>query len=168
MSVLTTRLDPRSSEFRANADAMQVLLDEVLAQQREALVAGRERYIERHRSRGKMLVRERIELLIDRDSPLLELHALAAWVPAIRSAPEGVHAIGRVRGVLHQRQRHDGEGRCDESVVGDEEPARDGDRARESVAVHHVDGVRCRSSPSGRHFCARRCIIAATCCVERK
>ena len=99
MSVLTTRLDPRSSEFRANADAMQVLLDEVLAQQREALVAGGERYIERHRSRGKMLVRERIELLIDRDSPLLELHALAAWGTGDPVGAGGVHAIGLINGV---------------------------------------------------------------------
>ena len=99
MSVLSTRLDPRSSEFRANADAMQVLLDEVQLQQREALVAGGERYIERHRSRGKMLVRERIELLVDRDSPLLELHALAAWGTGDPVGAGGVNAIGLINGV---------------------------------------------------------------------
>ena len=40
---------------------------------------GGERYVERHRSRGKMLARERVELLLDRDSPFLELCPLAAW-----------------------------------------------------------------------------------------
>ena len=99
MSVLPTRLDPRSSEFRANAEAMQVLLDEVLAQQREALVAGGERYIERHRGRGKMLVRERIELLVDVDSPLLELHTLAAWGTGDPVGAGGVNAIGLINGV---------------------------------------------------------------------
>ena len=44
-----------------------------------ARAGGGERYVERHRSRGKLLARERIELLLDRDSPFLELAPLAAW-----------------------------------------------------------------------------------------
>ena len=78
---------------------MQVLLDEFLAVQAEALTAGGERYIERHRERGKMLVRERIETLIDRDTPLLELHALAAYGTGDPTGAGAVHAIGQIRGV---------------------------------------------------------------------
>ncbi len=99
MAVLTTRLDPRSAEFKANAAAMQELLDEVVAQQHQATIAGGESYIERHRSRGKMLVRERIELLVDRDSPLLELHGLAAWGTGDPVGAGIVNAIGVVHGV---------------------------------------------------------------------
>ncbi len=40
---------------------------------------GGQRYVDRHRKRGKMLVRERIEALVDPDTPFLELSPLAAW-----------------------------------------------------------------------------------------
>lgn len=99
VSVLSSRVDARSLTFKANRDAMQVLLDEVLAQQQQAIVAGGQRYIDRHRERGKMLVRERIELLVDRDTPLLELHALAAWGTGDPVGAGSVHAIGLVNGV---------------------------------------------------------------------
>jgi acyl-CoA carboxylase subunit beta len=99
MPVLPTRLDTRSAEFRANVEAMQVLLDEVNAQHHQATIAGGERYIERHRERGKMLVRERLELLVDRDTPLLELHALAAWGTGDPVGAGNVNAIGVVNGV---------------------------------------------------------------------
>ncbi len=99
MAVLPTRLDARSAEFRANAAAMQVLLDEVIAQQHQATIAGGERYIERHRERDKMLVRERLELLVDRDTPLLELHALAAWGTGDPVGAGNVNAVGIINGV---------------------------------------------------------------------
>jgi acyl-CoA carboxylase subunit beta len=99
MAILSTRLDPRSAEFKANASAMQELLDEVVAQQYQATVAGGERYIERHKERGKMLVRERINLLIDPDTPLLELHGLAAWGTGDPVGAGTVNAIGIVNGV---------------------------------------------------------------------
>ena len=99
MTVLSTRLDPRSAEFAANAAAMQELLDEVLVQQHQATIAGGEAYIERHRSRGKMLVRERIELLVDPDTPLLELQGLAAWGTGDPVGGGIVNALGIVRGV---------------------------------------------------------------------
>jgi acyl-CoA carboxylase subunit beta len=99
VSVLTSRIDPRSAAYVANRNAMQVLLDEVLAAQQSAIVAGGERYIERHRERGKMLVRERIELLIDQDTPLLELHSLAAWGTGDPVGGGSVHAIGLINGV---------------------------------------------------------------------
>ena len=78
---------------------MQALLDEVLAEQQGAIVAGGQRYIDRHRERGKMLVRERIELLVDRDTALLELHALAAWGTGDPVGGGAVHAIGQINGV---------------------------------------------------------------------
>lgn len=97
--VLQTRIDARSAAYRANRDAMQVLLDEVLDEQQKAIVSGGQRYIDRHRERGKMLVRERIELLVDRDTPLLELHALAAWGTGDPVGAGSVHVIGLINGV---------------------------------------------------------------------
>ncbi len=78
---------------------MRLLLDEVLAAQQQAIVAGGQRYIDRHRQRGKLLVRERIELLIDADTPLLELSALAAWGTGDPYGAGVVNAIGIVNGV---------------------------------------------------------------------
>jgi acetyl-CoA carboxylase carboxyltransferase component len=77
--VLPNRIDTDSGAFRANREMSLALLEEVEAQRALALAGGGERYSERHRARGKLLARERIELLVDRDSPFLELSPLAAW-----------------------------------------------------------------------------------------
>ncbi|MDY7106532.1 MAG: carboxyl transferase domain-containing protein [Actinomycetota bacterium] len=79
MDVLGTRLDTRSDEYRRNRAAMAARWDEVRAELDAVPTAGGEKYIERHHQRGKMLVRERVEALIDPDSPFLELSPLAAW-----------------------------------------------------------------------------------------
>ncbi len=78
---------------------MSALLAEVEQAQQSAIVAGGQRYIDRHKERGKLLVRERIELLIDPDSALLELHSLAAWGTGDPVGAGSVHAIGLVNGV---------------------------------------------------------------------
>ena len=81
MAVLTTRVDPQSEEARSNARQMRALVAE-LRQKTAAIsdrgAAGDERSIARHRERGKLPVRERIDHLIDPGSPFLELSPLAA------------------------------------------------------------------------------------------
>ena len=59
---------------------------------------GRESSIERHRSRGKLFVRDRIDQLVDEDSPFLELGALPGWDLYEGQAPSAgiVTGIGRV------------------------------------------------------------------------
>jgi acetyl-CoA carboxylase carboxyltransferase component len=96
---LGTRLDPRSDTFAANRDAMLALLDEVHAVEATVLEGGGPKYVERHRERGKLLVRERIELLVDQDSPLLELSTLAGHGTFDPVGGGCVTAIGRVSGV---------------------------------------------------------------------
>jgi acetyl-CoA carboxylase carboxyltransferase component len=71
-------------------------IDEQLALAR---AGGGERYVERHRARGKLLARERIELLIDRDSPFLELSPLAAWGTDYTVGASVVTGIGIIEGV---------------------------------------------------------------------
>lgn len=58
---------------------MLALLDEIDLAHSKALEGGGPKYVSRHRDRGKLLVRERIDLLLDPDSPFLELSPLAGW-----------------------------------------------------------------------------------------
>jgi acetyl-CoA carboxylase carboxyltransferase component len=71
-------------------------LDEALA---AALAGGGERYATRHKARGKLLPRERIELLLDRDAPFLELCPVAAWGTDYPTGASTVGGIGTVEGV---------------------------------------------------------------------
>ena len=79
MPVLTSHVDLHGEVYRANRAAQLALLGQLGAQLELAIAGGGERYQQRHRERGRLGVRERIELLIDPDSPFLELSALAAW-----------------------------------------------------------------------------------------
>ena len=104
MALLRSALDPDSSVFAANATAMRTLVEQL--RERTAAVsqrgaAGDERSIARHRERGKLPVRERIERLIDPGSAFLELSTLAAHDLYDSEAPGAgmVTGIGLVEGV---------------------------------------------------------------------
>ena len=79
MPILGTSVDPSSETYQTNRAALLELIAEHDEQVALAIAGGGERYQARHRARGKLLARERIELLVDRDSPFLEFSALAAW-----------------------------------------------------------------------------------------
>jgi acetyl-CoA carboxylase carboxyltransferase component len=79
MPVLTSTLDPRSASYLDNRAALLDRLTELESALRDARGGGGEKYVTRHHARGKLLPRERIEFLIDRDSPFLELSPVAAW-----------------------------------------------------------------------------------------
>jgi acetyl-CoA carboxylase carboxyltransferase component len=104
MTVLRTEIDADGLETRANADAMRALVEDLRARQ-EALAGrgagGDDRSIARHRERGKLPVRERIDRLLDPGSAFLELNALAATDLYDGDAPGAgiVTGIGRVEGV---------------------------------------------------------------------
>lgn len=99
MQVLTSRVDPRSEEYQANRSAMLDKLAEFELLQQQALAGGGPKYVERHRARGKLLARERIDLLLDRDAPFLELSSLAAWGTDKPLGANLVTGIGVVNGV---------------------------------------------------------------------
>ena len=94
-----TRIDTNSESFRANREAMAALLQELDAQLALARAGGGERSVARHRQRGKMLVRERIELLLDPDAPFLELSPLGGWGTDYAVGGGLVTGIGVVSGV---------------------------------------------------------------------
>jgi acetyl-CoA carboxylase carboxyltransferase component len=64
-----------------------------------ARAGGGEKYVARHHARGKLLPRERIELLVDRDSPFLELSPVAAWGTDFPVGASVATGIGVVEGV---------------------------------------------------------------------
>ncbi|QFG26483.1 acyl-CoA carboxylase subunit beta [Actinomadura sp. WMMB 499] len=96
---LRSSLDPRGPEYRERRSAMLGKLAELDAEHAKALAGGGEKYVARHRGRGKLLARERIELLLDRDSPFLELSPLAAWGSDFAVGAGVVTGIGVVEGV---------------------------------------------------------------------
>jgi len=75
--VLRSHEDVRGEAHRSNREANLKLLEPVQAALAKAREGGGSKYVDRHRKRGKLLPRERIELLLDRDSPYLELCPLA-------------------------------------------------------------------------------------------
>jgi acetyl-CoA carboxylase carboxyltransferase component len=74
---LATRLAVSGEEFRANAEAMGALAGDVRTLHDQVLAGGGPHYVERHRARGKLMVRERLEALVDPATPVLELCPLA-------------------------------------------------------------------------------------------
>jgi len=105
MAVLPSRLDPGAPETSANHDAMAALVADLRARQAEVAgggAGGDDRSIERHRERGKLPVRERIDRLLDPGSAFLELSPLAATGLYDDDAPAAgiVTGIGRVEGTM--------------------------------------------------------------------
>ena len=98
-TVLRSRLDTRSEDYLVNLVAMQALWDDVAAELAKVPTIGGQRYVDRHRRRGKRLVRERIEALVDSGTPFLELSPLAAWGTEDPIGAGSVTGIGVVEGV---------------------------------------------------------------------
>jgi acetyl-CoA carboxylase carboxyltransferase component len=100
VAVLSSEVERDSEVFARRRDLMERLVSEL--RERTELVArgGGERAVERHRSRGKLTARERIDRLVDPGGSFLELNALAAWDLYEGQAPSAgvVTGIGVVEG----------------------------------------------------------------------
>ena len=79
MYKLTTKIDIHSEEFQNNKESFLKVLNEYKEILRKNTAGGSEKSVSRHKSRGKLLARERINLLIDPETPFLELSPLAAY-----------------------------------------------------------------------------------------
>ncbi|MGV9924966.1 acyl-CoA carboxylase subunit beta [Nocardia rhamnosiphila] len=99
MTTLRSTLDTTSADYAAAAAAMTAKLAEVEAEFEKVIAGGGPEKLARHRKRGKLTARERIELLIDEDSPFLELCPLAAWGSEFQVGASTVAGIGVVEGV---------------------------------------------------------------------
>jgi len=106
MAVLQTKLNPRAEDFKANATAMRALVDDLNAKLAKIAEGGGEAARAKHLARGKLAPRERVERLLDPDTPFLEIAPLAALgmypeKDGSDAAPSAgiITGIGRVAGI---------------------------------------------------------------------
>jgi acetyl-CoA carboxylase carboxyltransferase component len=95
-----------SADMSPHRAAMLEKLADLDAQHQLAITAGG-KYMERHHQRGKLLARERIELLLDEGAPFLELMTLAGWGTDFPVGGSTVTGIGVVSGVECMIVAHD-------------------------------------------------------------
>jgi 3-methylcrotonyl-CoA carboxylase beta subunit len=100
MPVIESKLNSRSPEFVANADAMQALVDDLRAHCERIALGGGEEARAKHVARGKLLPRERVNQLLDPGTPFLEFSQLAAFEMYDNAAPSAgvIAGIGRIKG----------------------------------------------------------------------
>ncbi len=100
MSILDTRLNPRSDAFRQNAARMDEVVADLRAQVARVVEGGDAHARAKHVARGKLLPRERLERLLDPGAPFLELSQLAAHGLYGDEVPAAgiITGIGRVSG----------------------------------------------------------------------
>ncbi|MGD9864803.1 MAG: acyl-CoA carboxylase subunit beta [Pseudodonghicola sp.] len=100
MTRLLSTTDPTSADVSARAEAYGAVLDQLHDRLDWALAGGGPKMVARHRDRGKILVRDRIDLLIDPGTGFLELTPLAGWGLYGGALPSAglVTGIGTVRG----------------------------------------------------------------------
>jgi len=79
LPVIKSRIVPQAAGFKANREAYQALIDRLRDALKYSVAGGGDAHVKRHHKRGKMLVRDRIDLLVDPFTPFLELSPLAAW-----------------------------------------------------------------------------------------
>jgi acetyl-CoA carboxylase carboxyltransferase component len=99
---IESKIDTQSPEYKQNFDQMKKVLSEYREKLAEAQKGGPEKYRELHKSRKKLLVRERLEKLFDRNTPFLELSPLAAYNMYDNEAPGASMVTGI--GVVHGRE----------------------------------------------------------------
>jgi 3-methylcrotonyl-CoA carboxylase beta subunit len=101
MTSFQTRVNPNSDDYKANYEHNCALVERLAERQAKAREGGSERARNRHVERGKLLPRERVELLVDPNTPFLELSTLAAYDMYDNETPGAgsIVGIGVVEGV---------------------------------------------------------------------
>ncbi len=95
MEILSSLIDPSSPEFAENKSDLEAKVSDLKARLAMIKLGGGEKLVARHRSRGKLFVRDRIDLLTDSDTPFLEFSSLAAH----GLYDDGAPAAGIVTGI---------------------------------------------------------------------
>ena len=98
MQALKSNVNTRSDEFKANAQAMRALIEDLRGKAAEVSAGGGADACAKHVARGKLLPRDRIDHLLDPGAPFLEIGQLAAWGMYDNEAPSAgvITGIGRV------------------------------------------------------------------------
>jgi len=105
MPHIESKLNPRSEDFKANAAAMQAIVDDLRDKVEKIAAGGGEAAAAKHLARGKLLPRDRVQMLLDPGTPFLEFSQMAAYAmyqdaKGIDAAPSAgiITGIGRVSG----------------------------------------------------------------------
>src|SRR5450759_2882407 len=107
MSVLETKLNARSADFVANATAMRTLVQDLHAKMAQIELGGGEAARAKHTARGKLLPRDRVQMLLDPGTPFLELSPLAALgLYPDRDGSDSAPSAGVITGIgcVHGRE----------------------------------------------------------------
>lgn len=100
METLKSQLNTRSPEFKANAEAMRKMVDDLREQTSKISLGGDENARSKHVARGKLLPRDRVNQLLDPGAPFLEVGQMAAYRMYGDDAPAAgvIAGIGRIQG----------------------------------------------------------------------
>ncbi len=102
--ILESKLNIRGEDYKASVAAMQVLVDDLRQKIEQISLGGGEQARAKHVARGKLLPRERVQMLLDPGTPFLEFSQMAAWnmyqEKGVDAAPSAgiITGIGRVAG----------------------------------------------------------------------
>ena len=100
MNQIPTQIDTDSDVYKANAEAMQAAVNQLHEDLEKSREGGGEKYTQRHKDRGKLLPRERVERILDPDGWFMELCPLAAMeLDGLRPGGRVIAGIGLVEGV---------------------------------------------------------------------
>jgi len=97
---LDSKIVPRSEDYLANVAAMQSVVDDLKSQIEKIMLGGGDEPRKKHVARGKLLPRDRVQMLLDPGTPFLELSQLAAFNMYNNDAPCAgvITGIGRISG----------------------------------------------------------------------
>jgi len=100
MQNIKSRINPHTEQFTQNREAMSALLEQLEQKKRESLYQGKEHHVAKARSQGKLLARERIDLLLDEGAPFMELLPFAGL--GGKNTEGGTTTVGGI-GLVHNR-----------------------------------------------------------------
>ncbi|MCD4819235.1 MAG: methylcrotonoyl-CoA carboxylase [Candidatus Cloacimonetes bacterium] len=125
MYKIESKIDVKSPEFLANKKEFLKLLEKNNSILREVKKGGTERALKKHKERGKLLVRERIDLLIDPNTPFIELSPLAAYGQYNNKFPSAGIVTGI--GVIHGKET---------AIIANDATVKGGTYTKETIKKH--------------------------------
>jgi 3-methylcrotonyl-CoA carboxylase beta subunit len=101
MNIIESKLNPRGDDFKANAEAMRSVVEDLKQKVATIALGGGQGARDKHTARGKLLPRDRVQMLLDPGTPFLEFSQLAAYDMYDDAAPSAgiITGIGRVAGL---------------------------------------------------------------------
>ncbi len=97
--ILESKLNIRGEDYKASVAAMQVLVDDLRQKIEQISLGGGEQARAKHLARGKLLPRERVQLLLDPGTPFLELSQMAAWQMYQEKGADAAPSAGIITGI---------------------------------------------------------------------